>query len=146
MYNWFVCFRLLHMNLDVNKAKFTDCRRDQILSHIKWTSCTKCMLLAWCMWYYYTSREDTLILLDKSHMSKVLATCVSEGSLTAVTIRRNDTRCQGNVNDKASSGDTIMLATPKRCCICLLAAICIIDYHVSVIYAHKWCPQTSTSC
>ena len=35
---------------------------------------------------YYTSREDTLILLDESHVSKMLATCFSVGSLTAVTI------------------------------------------------------------
>ena len=48
----------------------------------------------------YTSREDTLILSDESHVSKMLATYVSVGSLTAVTIRRNDTRCQGTVNCK----------------------------------------------
>ena len=36
---------------------------------------------------YYTSREDTLILLDESHVSKMLATCFSVGSSTAVTIR-----------------------------------------------------------
>ena len=35
---------------------------------------------------YYTSRENTLILLDESHVSRLLATCVSVGSLTAVTI------------------------------------------------------------
>ena len=45
---------------------------------------------------YYTSREDTLILLDESHVSKLLATCASAGSLTAVTIRRISTRCQGD--------------------------------------------------
>ena len=49
---------------------------------------------------YYTSREDTFILFDESHVSKMLATCVSVGSLTAVTIRLNDTRCQGTVNCK----------------------------------------------
>ena len=49
---------------------------------------------------YYTSREDTLILLDGSHVSKMLASCFSVGSLTAVTRRRNDTRCQGTVNCK----------------------------------------------
>ena len=32
---------------------------------------------------YYTSREDTPILLDESHVSTLLATCVSVGSLTA---------------------------------------------------------------
>ena len=36
--------------------------------------------------FYNTSREDTLILLDESHVSKMLATYVSVGSLTAVTI------------------------------------------------------------
>ena len=35
--------------------------------------------------FYYTSREDTLILLDESHVSKMLATCFFVGSLTAVT-------------------------------------------------------------
>ena len=45
---------------------------------------------------YYTSREDTLIPLDESHVSKLLATCASAGSLTAVTIRRISTRCQGD--------------------------------------------------
>ena len=45
---------------------------------------------------YYTSRENTLIPFDESHVSKLLATCVSVGSLTAVTIRRISTRCQGN--------------------------------------------------
>ena len=59
----------------------------------------------WLIWdiyiyIYYTSREDTLILLDESHVSKMLATCVSVGSLTAVTIRRNDTRFQGTLNCK----------------------------------------------
>ena len=49
---------------------------------------------------YYTSREDTLILLDESHVSKMQATCVSVASLTAVTIRRNDILCQGTVNCK----------------------------------------------
>ena len=48
--------------------------------------------------YYYTSREDALILLDESHVSKLLATCVSVGSLTAVTIQRIRTRCQGAVS------------------------------------------------
>ena len=46
--------------------------------------------------YYYTSREDTLILLDESHVSKLLATCVSVGSLTAVTIQCISTCCQGD--------------------------------------------------
>ena len=46
--------------------------------------------------YYYTSRENTLILLDESHVSRLLATCVSVGSLTAVTIQRISTRCQGD--------------------------------------------------
>ena len=32
---------------------------------------------------YYTSRENTLIPLDESHVSRLLATCVSVGSLTA---------------------------------------------------------------
>ena len=45
---------------------------------------------------YYTSREDTLIPLDESHVSKLLATCASAGSLTAVTIRRISNRCQGD--------------------------------------------------
>ena len=45
---------------------------------------------------YYTSREDTLIPLDECHVSKLLATCASAGSLTAVTIRRISTRCQGD--------------------------------------------------
>ena len=45
---------------------------------------------------YYTSRGDTPILLDESHVSKLLATCVSVGSLTAVTIQRIITRCQGD--------------------------------------------------
>ena len=48
------------------------------------------------IWFYYTSRENTLILLDESHVSKLLATCVSIGSLTAVTIRRISARCQGD--------------------------------------------------
>ena len=42
---------------------------------------------------YYTSRENTLILLDESHVSKLFATCVSVGSLTAATIQRISTRC-----------------------------------------------------
>ena len=46
--------------------------------------------------YYYTSRENTLILLDESHVSRLLATCVSVGSLTAVTIQRISTRCQAD--------------------------------------------------
>ena len=46
--------------------------------------------------YYYTSREDTRIPLDESYLSKLLATCVFVGSLTAVTIRRIGTRCQGD--------------------------------------------------
>ena len=46
--------------------------------------------------FYYTSREDTLILLDESYVSRLLATCVSVGSLTAVTIKRISTRCQGD--------------------------------------------------
>ena len=46
--------------------------------------------------FYYTSREDTLILLDESHVSKLLATCVSVCSLTPVTIQRISTRCQGD--------------------------------------------------
>ena len=46
--------------------------------------------------YYYTSRENNLIPLDESHVSKLLATCFSIGSLTAVTIRRISTRCQGD--------------------------------------------------
>ena len=50
--------------------------------------------------YCYTSRENTLILLDESHVSKLLATSVSVGSLTAVTIRRIGTRCQGAVKCK----------------------------------------------
>ena len=33
--------------------------------------------------YYYTSRENTLIPLDESHVSRLLATCVSVGSVTA---------------------------------------------------------------
>ena len=37
-----------------------------------------------------------LILLDESHVSRLLATCVSVGSLTAVTIQRISTRCQGD--------------------------------------------------
>ena len=45
---------------------------------------------------YYTSRENTLIPLDESHVSKLLATCVSKGSLKAVTIRRISTRYQGD--------------------------------------------------
>ena len=45
---------------------------------------------------YYTLREDTLILLDESHVSRLLVTCVSVGSLTAVTIQRISTRCQGD--------------------------------------------------
>ena len=45
---------------------------------------------------YYTSRENTLIPLDESHVSKLLATCFSIGSLTAVTIQRISTRCQGD--------------------------------------------------
>ena len=49
---------------------------------------------------YYTSREDTFMLLDESHVSKLLATFVSVRSLTAVTIRRTSTRCQGAVNCK----------------------------------------------
>ena len=32
---------------------------------------------------YYTSRENTLIPLDESHVSRLLATCVSVGSVTA---------------------------------------------------------------
>ena len=50
--------------------------------------------------YYYTSREDTRILLDESHVIKLLATRVSVGSLTAVTIHRNGTHCQGAMNCK----------------------------------------------
>ena len=53
-----------------------------------------------CILYHYISCEDTHILLDESHVSKMLATCVSVGFLTAVTIRRNDTHCQGTVNCK----------------------------------------------
>ena len=45
---------------------------------------------------YYTSGEDTLIPLDESHVSKLLATCASVGSLRAVTIRRISTHCQGD--------------------------------------------------
>ena len=33
--------------------------------------------------YYYTSRENTLIPLDESHVSRLLATCVSVDSVTA---------------------------------------------------------------
>ena len=32
--------------------------------------------------FYYTSHEDTLILLDESHVSKMLATYVSVGSFS----------------------------------------------------------------
>ena len=32
---------------------------------------------------YYTSHENTLIPLDESHVSRLLATCVSVGSVTA---------------------------------------------------------------
>ena len=32
---------------------------------------------------YYTSRENTLIPLDESHVSRLLATCVSVGLVTA---------------------------------------------------------------
>ena len=49
-----------------------------------------------CMYVYYTSREDTLIPLDENHVSKLLATCASAGSLTAVTIRRISNRCKGD--------------------------------------------------
>ena len=38
-------------------------------------------LVAIC--FYYTSRENTLIPLDESHVSRLLATCVSVGSVTA---------------------------------------------------------------
>ena len=48
------------------------------------------------IYIYYTSRENTLIPLDESHVSKLLATCVSVGSLTVLTIRRISTRCQGD--------------------------------------------------
>ena len=34
--------------------------------------------------FYYTSLENTLILLDESHVSRLLATCVSVGSVTGV--------------------------------------------------------------
>ena len=53
-----------------------------------------------CIWLYYTSRENTLILLGESNVSKLLATCAFIGSLTAVTIRRIGTRCQGAVDCK----------------------------------------------
>ena len=35
------------------------------------------------IYIYYTSRENTLIPLDESHVSRLLATCVSVGSVTA---------------------------------------------------------------
>ena len=44
--------------------------------------------------FYYTSREDTLILLDERHVSRLLATRVSVGCLTAVTIQHLSTCCQ----------------------------------------------------
>ena len=36
-----------------------------------------------CIHIYYTSRENTLIPLDESHVSRLLATYVSVGSVTA---------------------------------------------------------------
>ena len=45
------------------------------------------------IYIHFTSHEDTLILLDENHVSKLLATCVSVGSLTAVTIERISTQC-----------------------------------------------------
>ena len=74
--------------------------------------------------YYYTSREDTLILLDESHVSKMLATCVSVGSLTAVNIWRNDTRCQGTVNCKPTVSwfpiveDVMLSRSPRVAKVC----------------------------
>ena len=45
---------------------------------------------------YYTSREDTLILLDETHVSRLLATFVFVNSLTAVNIQHISNRCQGD--------------------------------------------------
>ena len=42
-----------------------------------------CCMLPIVTMYYYTSRENTLIPLDESHVSRLLATCVSVGSVTA---------------------------------------------------------------
>ena len=58
------------------------------------------MLFVGVILFYYTSHENSLILLDESHVSKLLATFVSVGSLTAVTIRRIGTHFQGAVNCK----------------------------------------------
>ena len=58
----------------------------------------------WLSLFYFLchspSRMMPIMLLDESHVSKLLATFVSVCSLTAPTIRRTSTRCQGAVNCK----------------------------------------------